>query len=474
MRKDSGDAGRSEEMKRIGRYIVGGLLGRGGMSKVFRVFLPVIGNPSALKLLAPHPTLTALLGMKAIRDRFSAEARTMAGLRHPHIAAIRDFDEANGSLFYVMEYFSNNLGNLIGETYRTEAPSRILSIDKTIHYIRQILSGVARLHHDGLIHRDIKPFNLLITEEDSVKICDFGLSTLRGEKSAGPDNLKAGSPFYAAPEQEDTPDQAGFESDIFSIGVVLYRLVAGQLPYTNRQSSPMPLSRLNPDLDSNWDDFVFSAIRKDPHTRTATVEKMAGDLEKLAAAWTDKKNAICLLAAPAPIKDASPLIEAPAQLRSAGIKVPPQVAEAVFQTSSLGQPLHYHHAAFRELTPLLVSDPERGLIWQQAGSGYPCSWQEAQVYVDRLNEHRYQGIDSWHLPTVEELMSLLTLPLQKNAFCIPPLFDRKQKWLWSSDRSSFTAAWYADLKLGFVAKNDFSALYYVRAVCAEPYQYLNK
>ncbi|MFH0726635.1 MAG: protein kinase [Pseudomonadota bacterium] len=452
-------------MKKIGRYIVRGLLGRGGMSKVYRVSLPVIGNTSALKLLDPHPSLTALLGSEKIRECFSAEARTMAGLRHPHIAAIRDFDEADGQLFYVMEYFSNNMGDLIGETYRTEAPSRILSIDRAIHYTRQLLAGVARLHHDNILHRDIKPFNLLITEEDTVKICDFGLSTLRGETSTGPDNLKIGSPFYAAPEQEDSPDQAGFESDIFSIGVVLYRMVTGQLPYMDTRP-PTPPSHLNPNLDSNWDDFIFSAIHKVPRARTATVKEMSGGLEQLAAAWTDKKNAICQLAEPKPVISASPLIATPTPLRSSGIKVPPSLAGEVFQTNTLGHPLLYRSPSFRELSPSLISDPGRGLIWQQAGSEYPLSWQGARAYIDRLNQRQCQRIDSWRLPTVEELMSLLTPPLHDDALCIPPLFEPKQKWLWSADRSTFTAAWYVNLELGFVAKSDFSALYYAKAVCS--------
>lgn len=452
-------------MKRIGRYIICGLLGRGGMSRVYRVSLPVIGNTAALKLLDPHPSLTALLGSQKIREQFSAEARTMAGLRHPRIAAIRDFDETQGKLFYVMEYFSNNLGDLIGETYRTEAPSRILSIDKAIHYTRQILEGITRLHHDGILHRDIKPFNLLITEEDSVKICDFGLSKLRGEKTATPSNLKVGSPFYAAPEQEAAPDQVGFESDLFSVGVVLYRMVTGQLPYTDSSSSPAPVSRLNPDLDSNWDDFISGALQKNPKERTANARIMAADLEKLAAAWADKKKAICMLAEPAPVHRISPLIPETPPLRHRGMKVSPRLAQKVFQIDALGQPLRYRSPSFQELPPSLIADPHADLIWQQAGSEYPFSWQKARAYIDQLNRHRFGGIDSWRLPTVEELMTLLTPPPRNDAFCIPPVFDTTQKWLWSSDRSSFTAAWFINLELGFVAKNDFSALFYAKAVC---------
>ena len=453
-------------MKKIGRYIIRGLLGRGGMSKVYRVSLPVIESTAALKLLDPHPSLTALLGPQTIREQFSAEARTMAGLRHPHIAAIRDFDEVGGNLFYVMEYFSNNLGDLIGETYRTEAPSRIVSIDKALHYTRQILAGVSRLHHDGILHRDIKPFNLLITEADTVKLCDFGLSKLRGETAPNPANLKVGSPFYTAPEQEDAPDQVGFESDIFSIGVVLYRMVTGRLPYPDSDAALIPASRLNPDLDSNWDDFILSALRKNPRRRTGSAKTMSTDLEKLAAAWTDKKQSICMLSEPAPAENIPPATaDETKPLRSNGIKVSARFAAKEFQTDTLWQPLRYHAPPFYSLTPSLIRDPQSGLVWQRAGSEYPVSWQEARAYVHQLNRNRFKELDAWRLPTVEELMALLTPPLRHDALCLPPVFDTTQKWLWSSDRSAFTAAWYINLELGYVAKNDFSALYYAKAVC---------
>jgi serine/threonine protein kinase len=193
------------DMKKIGKYEVCGLLGKGGMGTVYKVRMPVVGKVVALKLFRPHPNLVTLLGEEETRRYFVKEAITMAGLRHPNIVAIWDFHGSKDLTFFVMEYFCNNLGLIIGETYRVEEPSRIVSVDKAIDYTRQILVGLSRLHQAGIIHRDIKPYNILVTDQNTVKITDFGLSKLRGEDFGKPSNLMVGSPYYAAPEQEEDP-----------------------------------------------------------------------------------------------------------------------------------------------------------------------------------------------------------------------------------------------------------------------------
>ena len=105
-------------MRRIGRYEIVGLLGQGGMSVVYKVRLPLIQKVEALKLFRPHPNLMALLGEEEIKKRFLAEARIIASLRHPHIVDIKDFDEVEGRPFFLMDYYCNNLGLLIGESYQ--------------------------------------------------------------------------------------------------------------------------------------------------------------------------------------------------------------------------------------------------------------------------------------------------------------------------------------------------------------------
>ena len=231
-------------MKYIGKYIIRGLLGRGGMGKIFKVQHPLIGKILALKLLDPDPLLVRLMGRSKILAMFKTEAITIAGLRHPNIVEILDYDESDDKPFYLMEYYVNNLGIIIGETFYTEQASRTVKIEKAIRYISQTLNALKCMHHAGIIHRDIKPHNLLVTDHDTIKICDFGLSKLRGEEYVGPPALKFGTAWYAPPEQEEDPNSVDCSADLYAVGITMYRMLTGVLPEDNYG----PVGRFNADL----------------------------------------------------------------------------------------------------------------------------------------------------------------------------------------------------------------------------------
>ena len=192
----------------IGRYEIIGRLGRGGMSTVYKAKAPVTGRIVALKVLAPREELLVdLAGEKRLRQIFVEEARVMGEIAHPNVAKIIDCDETGKAPFIVLEYFSHSLGGFIGESYRAEQPSRIISAARTCFYLLQALKGLERLHFAGIVHRDIKPFNLMITNDDRIKIIDFGLSRIRGEERMKIPGLQVGSPFYAAPTANASPDR---------------------------------------------------------------------------------------------------------------------------------------------------------------------------------------------------------------------------------------------------------------------------
>jgi serine/threonine protein kinase len=446
-------------MKKIDKYEIRGLLGKGGMGIVYKARVPVIGKVVALKLLSPHPMLVELLGKEAIRRNFVAEATTMASLRHPHIAAVWDFHDSDGLTFFVMEYYCNNLGLTIGETYRVEEPSRILSVDKAIHYTRQVLVGLSRLHQAEIIHRDIKPYNILITDEDTVKITDFGLSKLRGETFRGPPNLRVGSPYYAAPEQEEDPDQVDARADIYPVGVMLYRMLTGTLPIEPFKK----LSQSNPDLDPDWDAFIDQAIAGARERRFASVKHMLDSLDALNSAWEEKKEKACQM--PPKRMPKRPRAQgAGTKLRAESVKVAPGEARAVFEVDRLWRPIRYSANDLQLNADGTVTDGSTSLIWQQAGSEAPVSWDEAHRYIEQLNQHCFAGRVTWRLPTVNELISLTTEVPRAADLCVAPIFDPDQRWLWSCDRRSFVAAWYVSLDLGYVAWQDFTCYYFVRAV----------
>jgi serine/threonine-protein kinase len=449
-------------MKRIGRYIVRGLLGRGGMSRVYKAQIPRIGKIVALKLLDPHPLLTRLLGAEALRERFLSEALKMAQLNHPNLVAVRDFDEADGRPFYVMDYFFSNLGLLIGETQRTENPSRTIRLDRAVDLARQTLAGLACLHHHGIVHRDIKPFNLLLDERDSVKIGDFGLSKLRGESVHTPPQLKVGSPWYAAPEQEQDPDGADARADLFAVGVTLYRMLTGRLP----ADPPRPPGEFNPDLDDDWNEFILRAISKQPADRFAGATAMRAALDGLERDWRARRDRACRLAVsePAPVSAARP---PPVRLRAAPVKCDPPRAASDFGVDGLWRPADVIPLRFTALGRELVRDAASGRVWQQSGSPYPVPWRAAAAYVAALNRSGFGGRSGWRLPTAPELLSLLTPTPHGADFCIEPVFDPRQRTLWSSDRRSFVAAWFVNTEMGFLGWQDFNAECYARAVCSE-------
>ncbi|MBT8339668.1 MAG: DUF1566 domain-containing protein [Desulfatitalea sp.] len=453
-------------MKRIGRYTICGLLGRGGMGKVYKVSLPTIHKVGALKLLDPDPMLQKMMGLSTLRDRFVNEACILAGLSHPNIVAIHDFDEALGKPFYVMNYYPGNLGAMMGESYRVEARSRKFSVEKALHYTRQTLEGLACLHHAGIIHRDVKPFNLLVTAGDGVKLCDFGLSKLRGESFAGPANLNVGSPYYAAPEQETNPDAVAAGTDLYPVGVMLYRMLTGTLPNLGgRKGKYVAVDRFNPDLDSTWDTLVLQAIAPDPHKRFADAETMRRAVDQLAHHFQQRKENQCALSsAPNPSPEKAPSSTA---VRTHPMKIRPGKARLLFDLDALWRPTAYTANRFRPPLRQTIADNATGLTWQQAGSRYPVTWHQAKMQVAQLNDMAFGGRTRWRLPTISELATLLRPHPQGEALCIELLFDERQRWLWSADRRSFTAAYYVDVQLGFVGWQDFDAPYYVRAVCTD-------
>lgn len=448
-------------MKTIGKYEIQGLLGRGGMSAVYKARIPVVKKVVALKLLAPHEHLVQFLGWPEIERRFILEAASLGSLRHPHVVELLDFDWANGRPFFTMEYCYQNLGIVMGEGARIETPCRLLGLDKVIHYGRQICLGLARLHRAGMVHRDIKPHNLLIDDQDHLKVCDFGLSKLRGEMQGMRPGLLVGSPYYAAPEQERDPESVDVRADIYSVGVVFHRMLTGLLP---AEGIPAP-SQVHPNADTSWDAFVARALAPGKDDRFPSALAMLAALDELKKRWERKKQDFCTTSS----SGNGGVPEKPAlrqRLRSQPCKVGPKDAAKVFECDSLGRPLHYgHHDFVSALNHALVMDRATGLVWQQSGSPDPLEWAEAEAYVASLNASGHGGLNGWRVPTVNELFSVLDPFTFGERDCIDAVFEREIRWLWSSDRRSFSAAWYVDTELGFAGWSDFSCRYHVRAVC---------
>ena len=452
-------------MKTIGPYRIERTLGRGGMSTVYKVRLPVIERIAALKCLNPTPKLIELMGMAALRQQFVREASRMAGFRHPNIAEVWNFEEIDGTPCYLMEFFCHDLGRLIGESYWADIPSRLVRLDSAVHYTTQILEGLRRMHHEGIIHRDIKPFNIMLTEDNTVKIADFGLSRARGEHALLPEQIVVGTKFYAAPEQLASPEDAGPAADIYSTGVLMYRMLTGSLP-----GHPWtPPSQLNSNLDRDWDAFIGKATHPDPDQRFSGAGDMVIELQQLYLEFFRKSEKACRLLPEAhrghsrrAAGEATPA----GGLRSRPIKIGSKRAKTMFGLDDLWRPRVYAAAELSMRSKATIIDFATGLLWQQGGSAYPVDWVQAGKYIGFLNETRFAGRSDWRLPTVEELISIMVPPPDETDFCLASHFDNRQRWIWSADRRSFKSAWYVNVEMGFVAAYDCSGFFYAKAVCS--------
>lgn len=278
-------------VRKIGKYVIQERLGRGGMGAVYKARAAITGRIVALKILLPRDNIFVdLVGEDRLREIFIEEARVMGQINNEHVAKIIDCDEDSDVPYIVLEYCPHSVGSLIGDSTRVKN-SRVIGINMTYQYIRQTLRGLESLHSAGIIHRDIKPHNLMISHDDRIKIIDFGLCRVRGEEKMAIPGMQVGSPYYAAPEQEQNPKMADDRSDLFSVGVAAYRLLTGRL-VNHRGKFILPPSTLNTGLNGDWDDFLFKSIQTNARHRYQSAYEMRLHLDEIYVSWMRNLNTI--------------------------------------------------------------------------------------------------------------------------------------------------------------------------------------
>ena len=260
-----------------GRYELRDRLGAGGMGEVWRGFDTRLGRDVAVKLLnvdVPDPTR---------RQRFEREARAAASFSHPNAVTVYDFGEEGARPYLVMELVE---GRTLADVIAEQAP---LDPEEAVAVARQVLSALAAAHRHGLVHRDVKPGNVLMAPDGRVKLADFGIATTVGGAAGA---LTAtgellGTPTYLSPEQVGG-EPATPRSDLYATGVVLYEMLAGSPPFTGEtpmavalahQQSPVPsLAERRPDVDPVLAAAVERALAKDPAQRYADADAMSAAL----------------------------------------------------------------------------------------------------------------------------------------------------------------------------------------------------
>jgi Protein kinase domain len=285
-------------------YRVEALLGRGGMSVVYRAENARLGNKVALKLIAEE-----LAHDESFRERFVRESRTAAALNHPNVVPIYDAGDEDGVLFIAMRYVESDLKQLLAR----EGP---LSVVKTLSVIGQIGSALDAAHARGLLHRDVKPANILLdaaSEPGGVPhayLADFGLTKhLESRSGITASGQFVGTIDYMSPEQIEGREVDG-RTDIYSLGCVLFECLAGATPFrretevavlwAHMREEPPPVTELRPELPGAVDLVLARAVAKDPAHRYASARELGDELRAALEDAPDARTRVAAKAAAAP------------------------------------------------------------------------------------------------------------------------------------------------------------------------------
>jgi tRNA A-37 threonylcarbamoyl transferase component Bud32 len=254
------------------------LLGQGGMGAVYKVRQPRLNRFVALKILSPEKQ-----NDPQFAERFEREARALAWLTHPNIVTVYDFGEMQGNYYLLMEFVD-------GMTLRQLLQARRLASAEALAIVPQICQALQYAHDQGIIHRDIKPENILLDKKGQVKIADFGIAKILDQ---APQDISltgtkdvVGTAHYMAPEQIEKPQTVDHRADIYSLGVVFYEMLTGELPLGNFQPPSQKVQ-----IDVRLDEVVLHALEKEPERRYQTASEVGTAVETIARTTAPTANA---------------------------------------------------------------------------------------------------------------------------------------------------------------------------------------
>jgi eukaryotic-like serine/threonine-protein kinase len=266
--------------QRVGDYEVVSMLGIGGMGRVYRVRNIISDRTEAMKVLLPD-----LIAEPDLAARFISEIRMLASFDHPNIAQLHTAFQVDNQLVMMMEFVE-------GFTLEQRAKQGAIPQGDVVNYMQQVLSALNYAHGRGVIHRDVKPANIMLTSHGVVKLMDFGIAKSNTEMDLTRPGVTMGSLYYMSPEQVrgGTVDA---RSDIYSVGIMMYELLAGRRPFEadsaygilNQQCNiaPQPPVELNPQLPPALSEIILCALKKDPAQRFQNAQAVSNALRHVAA-----------------------------------------------------------------------------------------------------------------------------------------------------------------------------------------------
>jgi serine/threonine-protein kinase len=255
---------------RVGDYEILAILGAGGMGRVYKVRNILSDRVEAMKVLLPD-----LAGNPGLADRFMREIKVQASLDHPNIAALYAALRLENQLIMLMEYIE-------GTTLEKMMEAAPVPIEKAADYMSQVLSALSYAHARGVVHRDLKPGNIMITPSGAVKLMDFGIAKMAADRKLTQTGSTVGSLYYMSPEQIKGVLDLDPRSDIYSLGVTLYEVVTGARPFqgdseysimaAHLEKNPPPPIQVSPNLPAGLSEIIMQALEKDPARRFQTAD----------------------------------------------------------------------------------------------------------------------------------------------------------------------------------------------------------
>jgi eukaryotic-like serine/threonine-protein kinase len=282
----------------LGQYTLGEKIGEGGMGVVYKANHALLRRPAAIKLLAPE-----CAGEQAL-TRFEREVQLTSQLTHPNTISVYDFGRtANGTFYYAMEYVDGLDLQTLVEREGPQDPARVA------HLLAQLAGALAEAHGVGLIHRDVKPANVMVCErggqQDVVKVLDFGLIKevgARGGLNQTDVHHIIGTPLYLSPEAITSPESVDARSDLYALGAVGYFLLTGAPPFSGENVIEVcghhlhtvparPSARLGSNVPEKLEALIMSCLAKAPGQRPASAAQLQKALLEVAADWTEERAA---------------------------------------------------------------------------------------------------------------------------------------------------------------------------------------
>ncbi|RPI19800.1 MAG: serine/threonine protein kinase [Acidobacteriales bacterium] len=301
---------------RIGDYEIVGMLGAGGMGRVYKVRNVITDRAEALKVLLPD-----LANVSELADRFMREIKVLAGLEHPNIAGLRTAQRIDNQLVMVMELIE-------GVTLEDRLKTGRVPVSEALEYASQALSALSYAHARGVIHRDIKPANIMVTRDGLVKLMDFGIAKAAGDRKLTMTGTTLGSLYYMSPEQIKG-SELDPRSDLYSFGVSLYELATGARPFrgdsdfsimsAHLETQPVSPIEVDPKLHPALNEIILMAIAKDPAKRFQSASAFQAAVESVRAEFPAGPSA-AVNATKRPLTAVEPVVGTPP---ASPVPVPP-------------------------------------------------------------------------------------------------------------------------------------------------------